>query len=469
MSEKNLKEPSRHLFAVVAIAMGILLALSAVPWSTLTGNRVKDFNLFEDIAPSKQTVSVAPAADIDPELENFLAETEAEALDELPSEPRLESEETPETPITFDEPEPALRDDDGTVLLECYGSSPLSRFKNALAAGSARVAVLGDSFIEGDIFTQDLRCLLQDSYGGEGVGYVAMHTDFPGFRSSVRQSGSGWKMHDLRTLAARDTIRTISGEYGRAGLAAKATYKSSDKRPHLGSWQRSRFIFIAPDSGTVTLTTDNGPASYPISPSGNVQTLEVAATTGLFKVETDIEGLIGLGVYLDGSSGVNVDCMSIRGNSGIGHRKMSLPLAMQMREHADYDLIVLEYGINALSAEQTDYTPYGAAMTHTIERIKACYPNADIIIMGIADRGTKDGSTVRSLPTCEAMVHTQRDIARSSACIFWDTREAMGGDGAVVDWRKRKLMNADYIHINHDGGKELAKLFYQALSKALNE
>ncbi len=469
MSEKNLKEPSRHLFAVVAIAMGILLALSAVPWSTLTGNRVKDFNLFEDIVPSKPTTPSAPMADIDPELEIFLAETEAETLDELPSEQQIEPEETLETPIPVNEPEPAPRDEDGHVLLECYGSSPLAQFKNALAAGAARVAVLGDSFIEGDIFTQDLRCFLQDTYGGQGVGYVAMHTDFPGFRSSVRQSDSGWKMHDLRTLTDRDTIRTISGEYGRAGIAASATYKSSAKRPHLDSWQRSRFIFMAPDSGTVTLTTDGGPASYPVSPSGNVQALEATGATGSFKVETDIEGLIGLGVYLDGSTGVQVDCMSIRGNSGIGHRKMSLPLAMQMRTHADYDLIVLEYGINALSAEQTDYTPYGAAMIRTIERIKACYPLADIIIMGIADRGTKDGSEVRSLPTCEAMVRAQRDIARSTGCIFWDTREAMGGDGAIVDWRKRKLMNADYIHINHDGGKELARLFHQSLTKALNE
>lgn len=108
-------------------------------------------------------------------------------------------------------------------------------------------------------------------------------------------------------------------------------------------------------------------------------------------------------------------------------------------------------------------------MKRTVGRIRACYPEADIIIMGIADRGAKDGSTVHSLPTCAAMVRTQRDVARSSGCVFWDTREAMGGDDAVIDWRKRKLMNADYIHINHDGGKELARLFHQSLIKAINE
>ena len=74
MSEKNLKEPSRHIFAVVSIAMGILVVLSAIPWSRLTGNKVKDFNLFEDLIPSSRNTAAPSQADIDPELESFLAE-----------------------------------------------------------------------------------------------------------------------------------------------------------------------------------------------------------------------------------------------------------------------------------------------------------------------------------------------------------------------------------------------------------
>jgi len=470
MSGKNLKEPSRHIFAVIAIAMSILMGLSAVPWSRLTGNRLKDFNLFEDLVPSERSITPTTTVTVDPELESLLAETETETPEKLPAEaPPAEAESAPTEPMPVYEHEEAPRDEIGDVLLECYCESPLARFKTALAGGKARIAVLGDSFIEGDIFTQDLRCLLQETYGGNGVGYVTMHTDFPGFRSSVQQSGSGWKMYDLHTLGAHDTLRTISGEYGKAEISASATYKGAKGRAHVDSWECSRFMFISPDSGTVTLTTDAGPKSYLIAPSGKVQLLEADGATSLFNIETDIEGLIGLGVYLDGISGVQVDCISIRGNSGIGHRKMSMPLAAQMREHVDYDLIVLEYGINALSSEQTDYTSYGTVMKRTVKRIKACYPEADIIIMGIADRGAKGGSEVLSLPTCQAMIKAQRDVARSTGSIFWDTREAMGGNGAIVEWRRRKLMNADYIHINHDGGRELARLFHKSLSKAINE
>ena len=40
-----------------------------------------------------------------------------------------------------------------------------------------RIAVLGDSYIEGDIITADLRNLLQDRYGGCGVGFVPMASE----------------------------------------------------------------------------------------------------------------------------------------------------------------------------------------------------------------------------------------------------------------------------------------------------
>lgn len=468
--------PSRHMVIVVLVAMGVLFGLSAVPWGRLTGNRIKDFSLIEDLVPrpvAEVPVAAAPAAPaVDPELATFMAES-VHPVSELPAEQPEGEKEVADTAavavpvVEFDES--VAVDSTGMVLIESYGGAMLPHFRAALAGGKARVAVLGDSFIEGDIFTQDLRAMLHSRYGGEGVGYVSMHTDFPGFRQTVRQGGSGWKTRDIRNLAGRDTIRTLSGEYGIASAGAKATYKGSSGKIPFGSWSRSRFLFIASDSGTVTLTSDAGPMSFAVSPSAAVQMLELSGATSRFVVESDIPGLIGLGVFLDSDFGVQVDCMSVRGNSGIGHRKMSLRLAGEMREWIDYDLVVLEYGMNALSAEQSNYEPYAVAMSRVIERVRSCYPAADIIVLGVSDRGVKTGAEVRSLHTCEAMVKAQRSAASRTGVHFWDTRRAMGGDNAVVDWRGRKLVNADYIHLNHAGGKELARLFYNSLKASLGE
>lgn len=469
---------SRHLFTILLLSLGGLVVLSLLPWSSLTNNVVKDFNLFEDLFPSaRQTSFATQQVIVDPELEELLNETKVsqESPEEVPAD--ISTENVSEGNAITQPAHPAVEAPimDGIVLVENYTGSPemLPNFRQALANSATRtvrVAILGDSFIEGDIFAQDLRNNLQERFGGRGVGFVPMYSEFPGFRQSVRMSGSGWTLKDIRNMSKSDSIRTLSGDYSVSAGSATATYKGASAFETTKSWCRSAVSFISSVEGSITLTADNGiQETYAVSPSSQVQTLVLDAPTTSLSVASDIPELLGLGVYLDNNNGVQVDCMSIRGNSGIGVRRINADLCTQMAEYAPYDLIILEFGINALSAEQTDYTPYGIAMEKSVEKLKSVYPDADIIAMGIADRGIKDGTDIISIPTAPAMTDAQRKFASKSGVFFWDTRAAMGGDGAALEWRNRKLLNADYIHLNHAGGKELASLFTQSLIKAMED
>lgn len=58
-----------------------------------------------------------------------------------------------------------------------------------------RIAVFGDSFIEADIFTADLREMLQKRFGGCGVGFVTITSMTSGYRPTVRHSFGGWSSH----------------------------------------------------------------------------------------------------------------------------------------------------------------------------------------------------------------------------------------------------------------------------------
>ena len=143
-------------------------------------------------------------------------------------------------------------------------------------------------------------------------------------------------------------------------------------------------------------------------------------------------------------------------------------LCNQMSKFIDYDLIVLEFGINAMSATQKDYSVYAGRMAKVVKKIRNCYPNADILIMGVGDRGEKKGSAVLSMSTGPLMIDAQRDLARRTHAFFWDTREAMGGDGAIAKWSKNGLANKDYVHLTHKGGKELATALSKAIERNLN-
>lgn len=462
---------SRHLIIVISVASVMLIVLSALPLGDLTGNVLKDFDLFEDLVSERKQQQNEVQLTVDPDLDDALAELARETSSETsPQQPQIPQalsdsvEPVKEDSVVTDVVAPVY---EGDVPVESYtGNGVLTHFRTALAQASSRlvrIAVIGDSFIEGDILTQDLRAALQQRYGGCGVGFMAMHSDFPGFRKSVRQTDKGWTMHDLRTLYKSDTIRTISGDYARGESGARTTFKGVSLYPQTASWERSCFICIAPSGGTVTFTTDAGTVPFTLEASRTPQYIKIDGTTKSFSIHSDINDIVALGAYLDGTSGVQVDCMSIRGYAGLGHRKTDVWLADKLSEWVDYDLIILEYGTNAISAGQLDYTSYGKAVELSVKRIRQCYPHADILIMGVGDRGTKTGSVITSMQACEPMVKAQRNVAARCRVHFWDMRAAMGGEGAAAAWRKRKLMNADYVHLNHDGGREMAGLLFKAL------
>ena len=77
-----------------------------------------------------------------------------------------------------------------------------------------RIAYFGDSFIEADILTGDLRKMLQKRFGGSGVGYVPVTTRIAGFRRSVRQSFGGWGSHSITDSVRFDrSLQDLSNHY----------------------------------------------------------------------------------------------------------------------------------------------------------------------------------------------------------------------------------------------------------------
>ena len=465
-TEEQPRKPKRGFpWIIIVIAIALLFGLSLVPWSTLTNGTVKDFNLLADILPN-DTIDEDEAIDGHEGIDSALLEAQpAVAMERM----LVKGDSAFDTILVVSAKTPRVN---GEMAIEDYtrDGRGMARFKAALANRKqkpVRAAIVGDSYIEGDIFAQDIRDLLQEVYGGRGVGYVAAHSMVAGFRQSVAQSDKGWTEHSLKNQSSSPYYQ-MAGEYFTSAGSASSTYKGNSKRPNLAAWSVSRVLFVAPNGGTITLVTDSLKQEFKVEASPAVQSVELAAETSKLTVNVSASGLVLLGAWLEDSNGVLLDCMSVRGDSGINRRNVSKDLSRQMGKWVDYDLIILEYGINALSAQQRDYSKYSDLMAEVVMRLQDCYPNADILLLGIGDRGQKSGGEVHSMVTAPKMVAAQRRAAQKAGCLFWDTREAMGGEDAIVDWRNRKLVNGDYIHLNHNGGKELGKLLFESLNRAVN-
>lgn len=461
----SIKKKSGYAALICFGALVLVCAISFMPLEKWTNGRLKDFNLVSDILPDS-LLPVSDAGkieDIDPEL------LKAQQEDQAVASTRDADGNALYIDTIVGEAKPLRVGDE--VVIEDYttGEVGLYHLKRALADGClARITVVGDSYIEGDIFTQDLRERLQTTYGGKGVGFVSMHSDFPGFRQSVKQGGQGWKEFAAGKGADNKYVGLSEHYYMPTGNAL-ATYTGTEKVPHCEGWTRSTFMFISPNNTTVMVKTDGNWTEHPVTGSTAVQTITIDGATSEFDIKVTDTRLVGLGVWLDTPKGISVDCMSSRGFSGIVLNQLDVDLCHEMSKSINYDLIILEFGINAMSASQKNYSVYCNRMVQVINHVRACYPDADVLLMGIGDRGEKKGSIVKSMSTAPAMIAAQREAARRAHCLFWDTREAMGGEDAIVRWAADGRVNKDYIHLTHKGGKELAGYLYNALQRLLKQ
>lgn len=360
----------------------------------------------------------------------------------------------------------------GAVAIEDFSESGylLEPFYEALKkahSDQVRIAVLGDSFIEGDIMTADLREMFQNEYSGAGVGYMPITSQVNKFRGSVVHSFGDSKWHQYSLL--KESSR---GDYALAGHTFQAKedgawveYTGNKFRKHLSRFQRATLLFINRGGSKITAIV-NDSLTREFTPATGDELQSIAVEDSIHKVRfevSNVDGFTAYGALLDNATGVCVDNYSIRGHAGTGLLAVNEQICAQMSRVAPYDLIILEYGLNVVEEDNLNYGYYRTQMTKVIDHIKLCYPDVPIVLMGVSDRSTmRDGSFV-TMPGVVAMDKTQRDLARKCGITFWSSLEAMRSLGGMPAFVENGWASKDYTHLGNRGGQKIAQKFYEAI------
>jgi len=355
-----------------------------------------------------------------------------------------------------------------------------------------RIAYYGDSSIEGDLICQTFRDSLQKRFGGKGVGYVGINNPIPGFRQSVRLSFSNnWQR---KTVIDKDPGRFpfgISGENFRASFPRLVIPKDSlgnviDTAPppppiavnHWSEWGASQSFFGTRSFSSVRLFYGQNQADSTIQSSTRkvrstyngrsrevyldgqaaVNTVVLAdSVTTRMRADFKVPGNLPLyGVSLETPNGVIVDNFSLRGNSGRSLMRISQEQLSAFQTEMDYDLIILQYGLNVLNAKLLSYSWYTREMNQVIEHFQKAMPGVPILIIGPSDKSIKTGTAMHSDPSVYRITEALRQSAMDKGCAFFSFYEAMGGEDSMVEWverRRPKLANLDYTHFNSNGAK----------------
>lgn len=333
-----------------------------------------------------------------------------------------------------------------------------------------RIAVFGDSFIEADIFTGDLRSMLQVEYGGCGVGFIPITSKTNGYRPTVRHSFGGWESHLITDTVYFDKSKQgITSGYFVPRSSAYVEVRGQTKyAQHLDTCERSELYFMA--TGKINVTSSiNGHdwVEHHFEGKGALGKMQVQGQIGRVRWAVQkADSTFFYGVTMDGRSGISLDNFSLRGSSGLSLRGISEQILCQFNEQRPYDLIILQYGLNVATERGRRYDSYKAGMLSTIEHLKKAFPQAGILLLSIGDRDYRtEGGELRTMPGVKNLVRYQQTIAAESHIAFWNMYQAMGGEGSMAKLvhDKPSMANYDYTHINFRGGKYLAGLLYETL------
>lgn len=366
---------------------------------------------------------------------------------------------------------------DGMVCIEDYADSTghgMAHFYEALAGRQTlgrpvRIAYFGDSFIEADILTGDLRKMLQKRFGGSGVGYVPVTTRIAGFRRSVRQSFGGWGSHSITDSVRFDrSLQDLSNHYFIPSPGAFVELKGDTSSV-------SSCYFVASDSICIAASVNGAePQRFRVAGQEGLRKLSVNGRIGTVRwtVERFDSIPVFYAVTMDPSEGIILDNFSTRGSSGQQLGGVPAPLLRQYASLRTYDLIVLQYGLNVASGGLTNYAYYKDAMTRVVNYLKQAFPQASVLIVGVGDRESKDeNGNLRTMPEVKSLIRYQQLLAAETKVAFWNMYDAMGGEGSMVRMvaSKPAMANYDYTHINFHGGKHLAGILFEALMYGMEQ
>lgn len=340
-----------------------------------------------------------------------------------------------------------------------------------------RVAFMGDSFVEGDILTADLRELLQDTFHGGGVGFAPVASPFTGFRQTIKTTSKGWTPYNIMQRKSAPAPYAddffVSGWVAKASAGASTRWDMTTKRRHLEEVERARLLFICRQRAEIGLKLNDGEERVFFFEGDEVVRQIVVEQEQIRSLEMTIlsgaETFTGIGAEFDSKKGVAVDNFSIRSNNGQAMFWSNASVNSQINTMRPYDLVILQYGLNIMQAERHNYSLYGEQVEKMISYVESCFPGAAVLVMGVSDRSQKGEDGIKPMESAKSLTQSQREAAEHKGVAFWDTYAAMQRMGGMTEFVTNGWAGKDYTHINYAGGARIARELYYAILKGAEE
>ena len=362
-----------------------------------------------------------------------------------------DEQELPEFPV-FDEPvtdnpspvtPPKVTVDsttDSRIFLQSF-------YASLAETGSRTVRVLhyGDSQIEEDRMTMQIREALQNEYGGRGVGLMPLAQTIPAI--TVKQQlfmngrfvtpAQGPRRYFVYGFKRDQRADGMYGVMGQMAEMNDSLVNGSEQimavcTPQSKQTRYTRWQVFADSSVHYTFSGD----TVRLSGRGRVYGLSQESETGII-----------------------VDNIPMRGCLGTVFTKMdSTQLATFYREQ-NVRLIIMQFGGNAIPSNQNPGTiasiVYG--LREQVRFLRTCAPQASILFIGPSDMLTQTDGEWKTYPMVPYMDRLLRKMALEENIAYFSLFRWMGGAGSMVRWQEVGLAGSDGVHFYRSGANKAGK------------
>jgi hypothetical protein len=444
----NSNKLSQSFFLCLLVVL-LLFLISIIPQFQISSWRFKKVDLLADVRqPTTQDSATATA--------DFINDTIQAKVDSVSKKAKTGCPE-------------------GVTCIEDYSgdSTAMLAFNKALKQLKSnkkvlRIAMYGDSFIEGDVLCGGFRDTLQILFGGNGVGYVPITSEVTGFRRSIKHQFENWG-----TISIVKKDSTLNGTIGPAGFCFLPQQDNWVEYKPVRQHKQKAFNIVK------LYYKNQGAASIDYTVNDTLNFMEDLPLTSKLtewrydgdqiksvKLNfTQFDSVEVYGACFEDHHGIYVDNFSMRGNSGVALDKIPDEMLTSFNEHRNYKLIILQYGLNVAREDSLNYNWYIARMANVITKLKKDFPGASMLLLSVSDRSTNTTGSFKTMKGIPNLRNAQRYIAQKTRIAFWDMYEAMGGENSMVDFVEAKpaLAAKDYTHLTFKGGRKIAQSLVNSL------
>ena len=336
-------------------------------------------------------------------------------------------------------------------------------------SGKVNIVHIGDSHIQADFLTGEVRQTLQQIFGNAGRGlvfpYQLANSNAP---DDIKgNSNTSWQFNrlahapngvpcgiagfGLQTSGVNATIN-ISLKPGDNGPQLFNTLKFFiDEQPSV-SW-----LLKAEGSNATDTITGNDGSLYQqatlqnSSSSFSLSLLSTDSTHNFYGVSLE-NGHHGILYHTIGVNGARYDQYN------------NTPLFWKQLPALNADLYIISMGTNEAQANSMDETQFINQVALFLQQLKIASPHAAVLITTAADsyRGRRSNILLQQLNNTLFKYCASKHIA------FWDLYRITNGYGAARNWFKKGLMSNDRIHYKPEGYRLQGQLLATAILNGYN-